>query len=300
MKKVLILMATYNGGEYLQEQLNSIYAQVGVDVSILVRDDGSVDDTHEILEKNVSSHKLEWYSGKHVNVQKGFFELMKKASLKKEFDYYAFADQDDVWDPDKLLIAINALEKNIKNVPSLYYCGQRLVDHNLKFIADHCLNEKRTLLTRFVLSDFAGCTGVFNQRLLLEVVKYEPEYMLMHDTWILKVCLALGGNVFVDPEPHMSYRQHGNNTLGLGKSFKSNLKQFKQYLCEYHVEPQMKELLKGYQNDMQTDYLNLAKDICNYRKDWKCKMKLLDTRNINFFNRGLNLTYKIKVISNKL
>lgn len=299
MKKILVIMATYNGEKYLEEQIQSILRQTNVEVSILVRDDGSTDGTLKILNNYKEKSLLEWYTGEHLNVAKGYFDLMKKA---KEFntDYIAFSDQDDVWDEDKIDIAVHMLEKIPENIPGLYYCGQRLVNSELNYIADHKLNDKRSLMSRFVLSDFAGCTGVFNKALLENVVKYEPDYMLMHDTWILKVCLCLGGDVIVDPETHMSYRQHGGNTVGLGRSIPAYLKQVHQYLTEYKVEKQMNELYKGYAEEMTPQYLNLVKIICNYKSDIKNKKYLLNKKNINFYNRGLNFTYIIKVLFNKL
>lgn len=183
-------------------------------VEILVRDDGSKDGTRNLLDEYKKLGKLQWYTGEHLNVARGYFDLMKMA-LKFDADYIAFADQDDVWDSDKLYIATQFLDSVDRKVPALYYCGQRLVDGELNFIANHELNSRRTLITRFVLSDFAGCTGVFNRALLEAVIEYEPQYMLMHDTWILKVCLCLGGKVFVDTKPHINYRQHGDNTVGL-------------------------------------------------------------------------------------
>lgn len=297
MKKVLVLMATYNGEKYLQEQLDSLYAQQGVDVDILARDDGSNDSTQKILEENSKYHKLTWYQGEHKNVSKGFYELMQKAT-KLEYDFYAFSDQDDVWGPDKLEVAVTTIE-NEKN-PALYYSGQRLVDENLNFIEDHRLNDERTLKTRFVLSDFAGCTGVFNKTLLNEVIRFEPEYMLMHDTWILRVCLALGGKVIVDPEPRMNYRQHTGNTLGLGHSLGATLRQVKQYLYEYQIERVTKELLRGYGDRMIPEYKELSDWICGYRENKEYKKNLLDKRNIDFCKRGLNFTYWLKVNMNKL
>lgn len=297
MKKVLVLMATYNGEKYLQEQLDSLYAQQDVDVDILARDDGSNDSTQKILEENSKNRKLTWYQGEHKNVSKGFYELMKKAA-KLEYDFYAFSDQDDVWGPDKLEVAVTTIE-NEKN-PALYYSGQRLVDENLNFIEDHRLNDERTLRTRFVLSDFAGCTGVFNKTLLNEVIRFEPEYMLMHDTWILRVCLALGGKVIVDPEPRMNYRQHTGNTLGLGHSLGATLRQVKQYLYEYQIERVTKELLRGYGDRMIPEYKELSDWICGYRENKEYKKNLLDKRNIDFCKRGLNFTYWLKVNMNKL
>lgn len=297
MEQVLILMATYNGEKYLQEQLNSLYAQEDVEVNILVRDDGSTDKTIDILRNNEKTGKLNWYTGNHLNVAFGFFDLMEKAS-NLNFKYFAFCDQDDVWDHNKLKIALD----NLKNVfsPALYYCGQRLVDENLNFLENHYLNPKRTLQTRFVLSDFAGCTGVFNKELLMNVVKFKPNYMLMHDTWILRVCLAIGGKVIVDPKPHISYRQHHGNTVGLQHGFLSNLKQVNQYLNEYKIEELTRELSRGYNNNMIEKYKTIAYWICNYRNDFSLKKRLLSKKNIDFCNKGLNITYKLKVILNKL
>lgn len=299
MKKVLVIMATYNGEKYLEEQLYSILNQKNVEVSILIHDDGSKDKTLNILNKYQSRNLVQWYTGKHLGVAKGYFDLIKKA-VNYEVDYIAFSYQDDIWDIDKLDIACQKLSEFNNEKPALYYCGQRLVDEKLNLIAKHELNKKRTLKTRFILSDFAGCTGVFNIPLAKEVVKFEPEYMLMHDTWILKVCLCLGGNVYVDYMPHMNYRQHDGNTVGLGRSLFAYLKQIDQYLNKYHVEAQMNELLNGYGNKMLPEYKALAEQVCNYKESYKMKKKLLNKKYINFYNKGLNLIYALKILLNKL
>ena len=71
MDKVLVLMATYNGEKYIQEQLESIFSQENVEVKVLVRDDGSTDQTTSILDKWSISHDLEWYTGEHLNAAFG-------------------------------------------------------------------------------------------------------------------------------------------------------------------------------------------------------------------------------------
>lgn len=299
MKKVLVIMATYNGEKFLSEQLDSILQQKNVQVDILVRDDGSKDGTKKILGEYKKGEKIKWYEGEHLDVQKGYFELMKKAVTLK-WDYIAFSDQDDVWDENKLFVAIENLDKITQDIPALYYCGQTLADSNLNVIAEHKLNNYRNFVARFVLSDFAGCTGVFNRKLLEKVVDFEPTYMMMHDTWVLKVCLCLGGQVVVDPETHMKYRQHGGNTVGLGRSIPAYLRQVKQYINEYHVEEQMHELMRGYGKYMVSDYKQLAVMLCEYRHNRKYKKKLLDRNYIDFCNKGLNLTYWLKVRLNRL
>lgn len=295
MKKILVLLASYNGERYLPEQIDSLLCQKNVDISILVRDDGSSDGTQAMLEQYQTEGKLRWYTGVHKNVQKSFFDLMQKAS-ELDADYYAFCDQDDVWDEDKLSIAAQRLDQVEPGKPSLYYCGQRLVDGELNFLSDHELNPYRSLQTRFVLSDFAGCTGVFNRALLNEVVKYEPAYLLMHDTWILKVCLCLGGTVVVDPLPHMRYRQHGGNTVGLGRSLPAYCRQVKQYLFAYKVEPQMRELTRGYGDRMVSPYREICQWVCGYRTNRVYREKLLDKNNVDFCSFGLNATYRLKVM----
>ena len=293
MKKVLVLMATYNGAKYLDEQIQSLIDQKNVELEILVRDDGSTDNTIDVLNRWKKQGKLDWYTGKHLNVQFGFYDLMEHATTKN-IDYVAFCDQDDVWDNDKLCIAVENLENKCnKSIPALYYCGQRLVDENMNFLSDHKLNEHRSLKTRFVLSDIAGCTAVFNKALLNKVLEYKPDYMLMHDTWVLKICLAIGGKVVVDPRTHMNYRQHGSNTVGLEKGIKADLKQVRQYILEYKVEEQMIELKRGYGKQIIPEYRKIVYDVCHYKKNWKCRRRLLNKANIDFCNKGLNLTYGI-------
>ena len=108
MKKIIVLMSTYNGEKYLQVQLDSILSQENVDLELLVRDDGSTDSTKTILERYQSEGKLTWYSGKNKKPAYSFFDLLGKC---KDADYYAFADQDDFWHEDKLINAIKRLEK---------------------------------------------------------------------------------------------------------------------------------------------------------------------------------------------
>ena len=297
MNSVLVLMSTYNGEKYLQEQLNSLYNQQGVEVKILVRDDGSSDNTLKILEENSKKNKPMLDQGKHLNVAFGFYELMQKAT-EYNTDFIAFCDQDDVWDEDKLLIAVEKIKQF--DCPALYYSGQRLVDENLNFLENHTLNKNRSDKTRFILSDFAGCTGVFNRFLLNEVVKYKPKYMLMHDTWILRVCLCLGGKIVVDPNPRMNYRQHTHNTLGLGHGLKATIKQVDQYLNKYHIEKLMRELLIGYGQRMIPEYKQISEWVCSYKINKTNKKNLLNKKNIDFCNKGLNFTYWLKVVLNKL
>lgn len=299
MRNVLVLMATYNGSKYLDEQLNSLFAQKGVQVAVLVRDDGSADGTTNILDRWKKSNALDWYTGEHLNVKFGFFDLMQEAAKRDGYEYFAFCDQDDVWDEDKLSCAINRLEK-AEEKEALYYCGQRLVDEHLNLIGVHALNRKRNLYARFLLNDAAGCTMVFNRKLLDTVVSYKPDYLLMHDAWVVKVCLAVGGRVFVDCEPHMSYRQHGNNVVGLQNTLGSKMRRVKLYVDEQKVERQMLELKKGYDAQLAREYREIIEDILAGRNHPFKRFKLLNAKKYHFANLGLQTTFILKVLLNKL
>lgn len=294
---VSVLMTTYNGEKYLREQIDSILSQEGVSVNLLVRDDGSSDSTQEILNQYSSSGKLKWYTGEHLNVQKGFLDLLKNAP---ESEYYAFSDQDDVWDENKLFVAVSELEKISKDTPRLYYCGQRLVDKNLKYMSTHKINNLRSDYTNFLISNVAGCTMVFDKKLADFVNSKNPDFILMHDSWIFKICLAVGGRYYADSNPHIQYRQHGNNVAGLNNGIKGKFRQAKRYFEVFKIQKQVKSLYDLYKNDMTDEYKIFSEKICSYDENIKNQFSLIFNKKIDFKNKGLNLIFKLKILFRKL
>ena len=297
-EKVLVLMASYNGEKYIDEQLTSLFAQEGVEVALLVRDDGSTDSTRDILDRWGKTHPVTWYTGDHLGAKYGFLELVTKA-LSSDADHFAFCDQDDVWDGDKLQIALASLQTVTPGTPALYYCGQRLVDAALQPLSVHKLNAGRTMAARFVFGDIAGCTGVFNRALAEAVAAYRPDYMRMHDLWIMKVCCAIGGQVFVDPEAHIAYRQHGNNVEGLSNSLRSKINRFGRYY-RHSITAHMCELKKGYDDRLCDEYRRLIDRILLCQKQPSARWALLRQYNIDFRNKGIALAFFLKVLFNKL
>lgn len=294
---ITILMSTYNGEKYLEDQINSLLSQKNVNLKILVRDDGSTDNTIKILEKYKKENKLEWYSNGHLDVQKSFLDLIQKAPKS---DFYAFCDQDDVWEESKLEIAIKHLKKYNRELPSLYYSSLKLVDKDLNYIGIHKVNSKRTEYTSFVISNNAGCTMVFNDKLLKYIKKGKPNFILMHDSWLYKVCVSVGGNIYCDENSYILYRQHGNNVVGLQKGIKGKINNAKKYIFKFKIQEQIKELYEQYGQDMTPEYKELSEVICNYNKNIKKWIKLLNNKKINFRNKGLNIIFKLKVLLFKM
>ena len=142
MKKVLVLLSTYNGEKYVETQVNSVLKQKNVDVDIFIRDDGSKDNTVAVIEK-LNDSRISIFKEENKGATNSFFELIKKAPL--EYDYYALCDQDDYWEEDKLYAATVKLDNVDQTKPALYYSGQKLTDKNLQNISEHNIDSKRSL-----------------------------------------------------------------------------------------------------------------------------------------------------------
>ena len=219
MYKVAVLMSTYNGEKYLREQIDSILAQEGVNVTLYIRDDGSSDSTIDIIKDYLKhNNKVKLDIGKNMGVGNSFMQLVY--DVGDEFDYYAFADQDDVWYSNKLAKAIEIIG-NIEE-PRLYGSNQELIDKDkgrlgLRYSSDfHMVTEVESV---FQINHISGCTLVFNRRLrnLLCEVNRRPTGLLLnnriHDVWVVNVAALYGGLIY-DVNAYIGYRQHDNNVIG--------------------------------------------------------------------------------------
>lgn len=212
---VTVLMSTYNGEKYLQEQIDSLENQEDVHVHIVVRDDQSTDKTIEILNRNKEKYgNIEVVQGKNIGAIKSF---MKLSTMCFETEYYAFCDQDDKWLPEKLKIAISKLDQ-YSTIPAMYYSETVLVDKNLKVLKNSSQYGKAYSFGQILVKNHVpGCTMVFN-KMLKEKIKDMPyeyyRYMPYHDHWLYIICRMYHGVVIYDSKPRVMYRQHDDNTIG--------------------------------------------------------------------------------------
>lgn len=215
-------MSTYCGERYLDQQIESIFRQEGVDVYLVVRDDASSDRTREILQEQQARYpdRLFWYSGENMGVGSSFMDCLYTAAEKHpDADYFAFADQDDFWLSQKLIRGIELLEANAKGM-ALYASNQIVADENLRQqglrfqkAPDYGYGQ---ILRGNVLS---GCTFVMNAAFVhfLSEEENRPSRELLrnriHDVWTLEIA-ALFGTVCYDENSYILYRQHGDNVVG--------------------------------------------------------------------------------------
>ena len=216
-KSVVILLSTYNGEKYLEEQLASIFSQTyWQNCTLFVRDDGSKDGTVAILKKYEQEGKLRLECGENVGFVRSFFWLINNAP---EADFYSFADQDDVWNADKIERGINSLCKEDDSIPLLYFANIDIYDSEMHFVQHNdfisSLPSFETLCTQSLLT---GMTYIFNATLLNLMKNVNPLNVDGHD-YITAMVAGACGKLIMDNTPVAKYRRHNSNTSPLNVSF---------------------------------------------------------------------------------
>ncbi len=215
--RVEILLATYNGGRFLREQLDSLAAQTHRPLSLVVRDDGSTDDTLAIVEGYADRLALRVLRGGHLGVRRSFFALL--AAADPAADYVAFCDQDDVWRPDKVARAVAALRRCDPAVPALYCARAILTDGTLNPIGHTRLPNRPPGFYNALIENIASGMATVMNRAAVDLINAAPPSAAVnpiHDWWAYQAVTACGTAIY-DPEPALLYRQHGGNTIGVAR-----------------------------------------------------------------------------------
>ena len=233
-------MATYNGAAYLKEQIESILAQTYSNFVLFIRDDGSTDETVQILKEYRENYPerielIESASNGKKGSKHNFAAILSYVKAEYDFRYFMFSDQDDKWLSDKIEKSMKAM-KNSENdadnkagikdynyscKPVLIHTDLRVVDENLNtlgesFIRYRALNpETKDLSHLLVQNNATGCTMLWNKA-LNDLICMEDDRVAMHDWWFVLAACCFGEIIFVN-EATVLYRQHGDNVVGATK-----------------------------------------------------------------------------------
>jgi glycosyltransferase involved in cell wall biosynthesis len=265
---VYVLLSTYNGEKYIAEQLDSILNQDYKEFRILIRDDGSKDNTINIIRDYANRYNtIEYFVGENVGAKNSFFELINKCD--SNMDYYCFSDQDDIWIYNKISKAIFTLEQRDCNKPLIYCSSVTLVNEKLEFI--------KTIYNRPIHPTFGnalienicfGCTIVINNALLNIIRMHNPVNVFMHDWWLYMIG-AYYGEVIYDETSYILYRQHDNNTIGAPITILNKIRRRLVNLKEKKsiIYLQVNEFVKLYKPDYNKPlfYLVNYRDKLSYR-----------------------------------
>lgn len=219
--KVDILLSTYNGEQFLEEQLQSLFQQTFTDWKLIVRDDGSSDKTLDILSKYSQKPN---YNIKVLPSRENLGSTLSFAKLLENSDseYIMLCDQDDFWLPNKIRDSydhIVQMEKNDPGLPHMVYCDLVEVDNSLKTVKESFLKGQKidpsqlnTPTKLLALNPVAGCTTIINKR-ALDVILPIPSSRVIHDQW-MAVKIARYGVVSYLNKQMILYRQHQSNYVG--------------------------------------------------------------------------------------
>ncbi len=250
--KVVVLMSTYNGETYLRHQVDTILNQTYENLELFVRDDGSKDSTLDILEEYASKYpNVSYVKGENLGSNQSFLEMVK---IAPDADYYSLADQDDDWMPDKVAHAVEKIESG----DYLIYCSNKQqVDNDLVPLPNQEYKELRPAFENAVIENVCtGCTMLIKKELFDLMKDKLPKKPIYHDWWMYLVGTYYG-KVFFDKEPHINYRQHGNNqvgaTVGLIERLKVEIAFFKKQRGQ--LRDQLSEFQSYYRGDAEKDAL---------------------------------------------
>ncbi|WP_337264288.1 MULTISPECIES: glycosyltransferase family 2 protein [unclassified Serratia (in: enterobacteria)] len=226
MKKIEVILATYNGSNYVKEQVCSILSNfdklTSFDCKLLISDDGSTDSTGEIIESiKISDNRVSFIDKeKKGGVKANFSFLINKSNA----DYVFFSDQDDLWLPDKMSIFIEKFSETESNFngPILIHSDLCVADKNLSPINRSMfkyqnLNKAPSFSQLLVSNSITGCVMACNRELITIIKGSKIKDSIMHD-WYIGLCAAAFGKIVFIDKPLILYRQHGGNQVG-AKSF---------------------------------------------------------------------------------
>ncbi len=277
MRTVSVIISTYNGAGHITRQLDSVFAQRGVDVAVLIRDDKSQDNTVEVIRRYMRDYperKIELIPGENVGYARSFWLGL---TLCQVSDYYAFADQDDVWKENKLIRCVEAMCSS-DEVPQMSYCRMQRSDERLNRLEEQVevlkperLTKKLTLIKTYNY----GAATVINNSARQIVCRMWPEVDdLPHDMWVGTLCFWFGRVYYVDEELYYWIRYdtsvtgEGTRKTGIRYRLKKTFekKSYPNICCA---------LLEGYFDLLTAEDRLFLERVRNYKTNIKDKAALL-------------------------
>lgn len=300
-KKVSVLLATYNGEKYLDQQIESLFEQTYSKFDIIARDDFSTDST--LIRLKVASRSKKDFNvygnSENIGPVNNFFLLLSDAP--SDSHYYAFSDQDDVWLPEKLSRAINKLEMTDPEIPCLYCSALAYTNNAAEILGYSNVSKNLSFENALVENVITGCTIVINKSARDLVLKNIPKNALMHDAW-LYLLISSFGEIIYDKTPSVLYRQHANNYFGAEQSvWRSCIKKIRKFFSKkdmgYHS--QALEFYHIYGPYLEKERYKLLKKFIHTKYNFLYRIKCVFCLRIYRQKLIDNILFRLVIIFNK-
>lgn len=212
-----VLMATYNGATFVNDQIESLVRQRASSLELIVSDDGSSDGTLDVIRACAAKHstiELQIIDGPQEGFAKNFRSLV--LNTKPKYEHIAFCDQDDIWFDDKFSRAIASLP--LHNGIATVHCGrtQNVAEDGRTPITMSPLFKRPPSFRNAIAQSIAGGNTITMNKMAFNLLResLKESIPVSHDWWTYLVVTGAGGKVIYDPDPLVYYRQHGRNVVG--------------------------------------------------------------------------------------
>lgn len=282
IKTIAVVLPTYNGEKYIQQQINSILSQTVQNWYLYIRDDNSNDKTPQIIREYSKKFpdKITVITDRKGNlgVTNNVFEILSYVNN----EYIMFCDQDDIWNKNKIKVLYNYIrikEKEFPDIPLLVHSDSIIVDKNLNIICDSftnyaSLNRKNSNLSNLLQFNIVqGSSSIFNKKLFFKLKNLfgKPINSKIYHDWWCALTAAAFGKIFFCNKPLMLYRQHTKNLVGVG----------------YLRKKSIKEIFEDKGTDLKiTNYCKVNRIIC--RKFLECNEKDLSEIQVQIIGHYYN------------
>lgn len=307
-KKIAVLLSTYNGEKYVDELIESILNQSYTHFHIFIRDDNSTDSTYQKLEDHYKNNRnITLLKASHnIGANLSFSELISIALKDNEYDFFMFADQDDVWLKDKIMISYKLICQSNEQIPALAHTDMYITDENLKVLSKslwkyQSINPENCSFNRLLIQNvITGCSTIVNKALAIKAAPI-PNDSIMHDWWLGLLASSLG-EINYSKQPTLYYRQHNFNTIGAKKfNIKYILMNIFKRKSFYENIIQAKAFRREYGNEIDNNKRLMLDALCSLDKV-NYFQRLLLIFKYRFFKVGLirNISFIINLFNLKV
>ena len=303
-KCVQILLSTYNGEKYLKDQLNSFFELEEFEkCKILIRDDGSIDGTRVILQQYEKYDQFDIVYGENMGITASYLWLMEHSD--KSCRYFALSDQDDIWLPNKISLAMSVLNGKDNTEPVLYGTLSHIVDEDLKPICDMPIPRRPvTYYNAMIQNVLPGHTQMLNRAMLELIIRHEAREVHVIDWWFYLAGSAVGEIVFL-PEYTVLHRLHTTNAVGGNSGFFKSILRRIGYIRAGKgnaLSKQLNAFYQIYRAEMPEEYCKETEKFLTQQQNMMTRLRYImsckayrQSINDNFAFRCLYLIGKYKI-----